>query len=307
MSDRDEAARILLHVMGDERFRGTAYLDWLYGDQPVGTTVEVVVRDDSGRPVAHGAAIPRELRRDDREARFVEIVNAAVIPNSQGQNIFAGEILNHVPLVLAQNCIGGFGVTNERSTVPGVSMDGLGATLVRPLAVKVCPPTKLRSTTARSYDVTPSFLDSDTFTDLATDLDAYPVTDWVHRYRPDVLRWRLSRPNVTYAVHVTNNVFAVSLKASARGVPVALLLKMIPRGGSRGPLPSRDIVAAACQHHRAAVAIYAGFNAHIPVSGVDVPRRYLPKPLNLLFLTLSELDPHTFTFDTFEFLDFDAF
>lgn len=307
MSDREEAAKILHHVMGDERFRGTEYLDWLYGDQPIGTTVEVVVRDDSGRPVAHGAAIPQALRRNDREARFVEIVNAAVIPNSQGQHIFASEILNHVPFVLAQECIGGFGVTNERSTDPGVSMDGLGATLVRPLPVKICPPTRLRPVNARSFDATPDFLASAEFDDLTSDLDEYPVTDWVQRFTPEVLRWRLSRPGVTYGVHVTNNVFAVTMKASAKGVPVALLLKLLPRGASRGPLPSRDIVAAACRHHGAAVAIYAGFNANVPVTGYEVPRRYLPKPLNLLFLTLSELDPNSFRFDTFEFLDFDAF
>lgn len=307
MSDRDEAARILHHVMGDKRFRDTAYLDWLYGDQPIGTTVEVVVRDDSGRPVAHGAAVPQELRCRESEARFVEIVNAAVIPNSQGQNIFAGEILNHVPLVLAQNCIGGYGVTNERSTVPGVSMDGLGATLIRPLPVRVCIPSRLTPRSAQSYDATPGFLSSDAFADLTADLDDYPTEGWVQRFNTDVLRWRLSRPAVTYGVHVTNNVFAVTLKAKAKGLPFALLLKLLPRGGSRGPLPSRDIVAAACRHHRVPAVIYAGFNAQVPVSGFDVPRRYLPKPLNLLFLTLSELEPSEFCFDTFEFLDFDAF
>jgi len=306
MSDREEATKILHHVMGDERFRDTAYLDWLYGDQPIGTTVEVVVRDDAGRPVAHGAAIPQELRRNDREARFVEIVNAAVIPNSQGQHIFATEILNHVPFVLAQNCIGGFGVTNERSTDPGVSIDGLGATLIRPLGVRVCPPTRWRRSEARSFDATPGFLASDTFAELTGDIDDYPVTDWVQRFNTDVLRWRLARPGVTYSVHVTNNVFAVTMKASAKGVPVAMLLKLLPRGASRGPLPSRDIIAAACRHHGAVAAIYAGFNANIPVAGFDVPRRLLPKPLNLLFLTLSELDPEAFRFDTFEFLDFDA-
>jgi hypothetical protein len=306
MGDRDEAAEILLQVMGDERFRGTEYLDWLYGDQPIGTTVEVVVRDDAGRPVAHGAAIPQELRRDDREARFVEIVNAAVIPNSQGQNIFASEILNHVPFVLAQNCVGGFGVTNERSTVPGVSMDGLGATLVRPLPVKLCAPS-WRRPAARTIDVTPSFRASAEFDELTADLDDFPVTDWVQRFTPDVLRWRLARPNVTYALHVTGNVVGVSLRAEAKGMPIALILKLLPRGGSRGPLPSQEIITAACRHHRAPIAVYAGFNAHVPVRGFDVPRRYLPKPLNLLFLTLSELDPADFRFDTFEFLDFDAF
>lgn len=307
MSDRDEAARILHQVMGDPRFADSRYLDWLYGEQPVGTTVEVVLRDDAGRPTVCGAAIPQQLRRADDAGLFVVIVNIAVPPHSRGNNLFANAILDHVPLVVGQGGIGGYGVTNERSTHPATSLQGLGASLVCPLPVRLCVPTRLRGHGVESWPATPEFLAGDRFAELAAELDDYPATEWVHRFTPEVLRWRLSRPDVTYAVHASNNVVCVSMGSSVKGVPVAILLKFLPRGGSRGPLPSAELVAAACRFHRAPVALYAGFNAHVPVAGVDLPRRFLPKPLNLLFLTLSDLDPTSFRFDTFEFLDFDAF
>ena len=79
------------------------------------------------------------------------------------------------------------------------------------------------------------------------------------------------------------------------------------------------VIAAALSHHRVPVAVYAGFNAHVPVRGIAIPKRIQPAPLNLLFiardeasqflgLDLDEAGPQApATFDTFELLDFDAF
>lgn len=298
----------LLHtVFDDERFADPGYLNWHYNESPVGVAIAVDLKDEHGIVFGHGAAIPQEFRDGERDTRFVQIVNIARLDERAGENLFASELLKYVPYVLEQGVTGGFGVTNAKSTSPAISLDGLGATLVCSLPVKILLPSPLWRKGVESYDVTPEFLESKTFVELCTDLDAHPADAFTQRWSLDQLRWRLSRPNTKYAIHASNNVVAITSKAKAKGLPIVLLMKMIPRFGSRGPLPAEALVTAACRHHRAPVAMYVGFNAHLPMRGVTVPRRILPAPLNLLFLTLSDIDQATFRFDTFEFLDFDAF
>jgi len=305
--DWDDTSTLLHRVFHDERFADPAYLNWHYNESPVGTAIAVDLRDEHEEVFGHGAALPQEFRNAEGNTRFVQIVNIAILPGRRGENLFAHEILNHIPHVIEQGVIGGFGVTNANSTDPAISLDGLGATLVCQLPVKVLLPSPLWRKGVDTFAVTPDFLESKTFVELCSDLDQYPAEHWTQRWTLDQLRWRLSRPNTSYALHATNNVVAITSAAKAKGVPVVMLMKMLPRYGSRGPLPAEAIVTAACRHHRAPVAMYVGFNAHLPMRGVTVPRRFLPSPLNLLFLTLGDLDQASFRFDTFEFLDFDAF
>ena len=72
---------------------------------------------------------------------------------------------------------------------------------------------------------------------------------------------------------------------------------------SAGPM-----VAAACRFHRAPYAVYAGFNAHVKVRGIQPPRRLQPSPLHLILRSLSdEVDQDGLSVETFEFLDMDAY
>jgi hypothetical protein len=68
-------------------------------------------------------------------------------------------------------------------------------------------------------------------------------------------------------------------------------------------------VAAACRYHRAPAAIYAGFSASCEVLGVRLPERYKPAPLNLIVRSARRgfVDAKILEFDSFEFLNFDAF
>ena len=90
-------------------------------------------------------------------------------------------------------------------------------------------------------------------------------------------------------------------------------MKVLPRNGvSRGrsqPLPGTPAVTAACAHHRAPLAVYAGFNARVRVGGVPLPMRLRPSPLNLILKSLDEraLPQAGFELATFEFLDSDAY
>jgi hypothetical protein len=68
------------------------------------------------------------------------------------------------------------------------------------------------------------------------------------------------------------------------------------------------VIGAACRFHRAPYAVYAGFNAHVAVRGVQPPRRLQPSPLHLILRGLApDFDQDGLTLDTFEFLDMDAY
>ena len=92
-------------------------------------------------------------------------------------------------------------------------------------------------------------------------------------------------------------------------MPAAVILKLFPRGGAdAAPRRADAVVGAACRFHRAPYAVYAGFNAHVAVRGVQPPRRLQPSPLHLILRSLStEIDQETLRLDTFEFLDMDAY
>jgi hypothetical protein len=109
-------------------------------------------------------------------------------------------------------------------------------------------------------------------------------------------------------VHVSAEVVAVSTRAKLGRLPVAVVLKVLPRHRARPVVSGAGAVAAACRYHRAPVAVYAGFNRSVHLRGVSPPRRLQPSPLNLIYRSLSHEAPkETFRLDTFEFLDMDAY
>jgi hypothetical protein len=80
----------------------------------------------------------------------------------------------------------------------------------------------------------------------------------------------------------------------------------------RSPGPSvrgNALAAAACRFHRAPVALYAGFSKGVSFSGVPLPGRLRPAPLNLILRPSSPgfFDPSTFEIEQLEFFDFDVF
>ena len=91
------------------------------------------------------------------------------------------------------------------------------------------------------------------------------------------------------------------------GVRAAAILKLLPRAGRTG-LRAESIVSAACRFHRAPYAVYAGFNPHVALRGIQPPRKLQPSPLNLIIRSLSPaIDQGPLMIDTFEFLDMDAY
>ena len=199
------------------------------------------------------------------------------------------------------------GVPNEKST-PG-AVKYLSYRLLGPMPVKVAVPTGSGS----GWDhhvVDEPFLDSTTFTALAAELDRHDAIHWTNSYAPDRLAWRLARPHGHYVVHADDELVVVSTRSAFGPVPMAVVLKLFPRGARSldQPLSARRAIAAVCRYHRAPAAVYAGYNALVRVRGVQPPHRLRPAPLNLVVHSFSdEVPQETFRLDTFEFLDLDAY
>jgi hypothetical protein len=291
------------------------FVRWLYERCPYGPGIEANYDEDlpSGgtRRIAHYALVPARYSRDGVETPFVFSLNACVDPTAQRGGYFTRMGQEVYAKAAGQGIVGVVGVSNANST-PAV-VNKLHWKLVGPMPVRMAVPVPGRS---RGFDHRPvdaALLAGTELDDLAASLDPSPDHRWEQVWSGPFLRWRLGRPGCDYALHVSPDFLVVSTREQRAGLPFAVVLKVLPRNGaSRGrstPLPGAPAVAAACVHHRAPLAVYAGFNARVRVGGVPLPMRLRPSPLNLILKSLDEaaLPQHGFELATFEFLDSDAY
>jgi hypothetical protein len=306
VNDNQRNTELLDAELPDPRFVDDAYLRWLYDENPDGAGIQAAA-DEDGVRVAHYALVPQTYRNAAGPAPLLFSLNAVTRSTAQrkgywvqlGNRVFEQATAQGRKLVI--------GVPNEKST-PG-AVKYLGYRFLGPMPVHVVVPTSL----GRGYQdhaVDEAFLASPAFDAMAADLDQHETVNWVNSYSPERLRWRLARPHGGYAVHVGPDLVVVSTKSQFGPLPVAVVLKLFPRGPMeagerRSP---RHAIGAACRYQRAPVAVYAGFNALVPVRGVAPPHRLRPAPLNLVVHSFSDDVPQeTFRLDTYEFLDLDAY
>jgi hypothetical protein len=304
--DHIKNTELLDAELPDARFVDASYLHWLYDLNPLGRAYYDNVDGPDGNRIAHYALIPQEYRNAAGRAPFVFSLNAVSRSGSQrrgffgeiGQKIWGRAREAGVRVVV--------GVTNSKSTG---AVKKQGWRVMGPMPVQLVPALPVPARNVDSFAVTPEFLASATFDELAAGLDDSPARHWTNCWTPEYLRWRLAAPNAArYSVHVGTQLVAISTATVEHGVPVAVVLKLLPRDGRFGPLPSGEMLRAICAHHRAPAAVYAGYNRHVPVRGIRLPERLKPVPLNLVMLSLTtDVDQHTFQLDTYEFLDMDAY
>jgi GNAT superfamily N-acetyltransferase len=308
-SDTDErTTKLLVDALDAERFGHPGYLSWFYRQNPRGEVIDENEDDEHGNRIAHYAVIPTAYRTAEGMTPFIFSSNVATSPAVRRGGLFRAMAERLYERARATGAPGMVGVGNDNSTI--VVVERFGWRSLGPLPVRVCVPLPGRGRGVESRPVDAAVLASPWFAALAADLDWVPVTNWVQSWTADFLGWRLSRPDGGYVIHVTPDAIAVSVLAhAALRIRAAVLLKVFPRPGATLPVPAAPTVAAACRHHRAAMCVYAGFNAHVSVRGVRTPRRLQPSPLNLVFKSLDEhrAPPAAFRLDTFEFLDMDAY
>ena len=84
----------------------------------------------------------------------------------------------------------------------------------------------------KSLEITPSFTTTPAFGDLVAGLDESPAWNWTNCWTPEMLRWRLSAPNRgPYTLHRSRDLVGISTLTHERGVPVVVVLKLLPRDG----------------------------------------------------------------------------
>ena len=297
-------AELLHDAVGADHFADPGYLHWLYDQNPVGAAIEGH-RDLDGRPAAHFAVLPQRWRSADRRESFVFSLNAVTREEARGRGWFVELGREIYDRAADDGYVGVITVCNANST-PALT-GKLDQRFRGALPVQACLPSPRAARGWRDQPVTPDYLAGDEFAALAAELDGHDASGWTQCWTPETLRWRLARPHAAYTLHIGADAVAVSTRDTVAGLPVALLLKVLPRRGRSG-LRGADAVTAACRHHRTPVCVYAGFNAHARVRGVPIPVRLRPSPLNQLFGSLAPSVPESgFRLDTFEFLDSDDY
>ncbi len=284
-----------------------AYLRWLYDENPLGPAYQSAV-DEDGVRMAHYALISQRYRNADGPARFIFSLNAVSRSTAQRKGYFGMLQLRVWSAARDDGVVAGIGVTNARSH-RGVQV--MGWRFFGPMPVEVVAPAPYRPSAWHSEAVTPELLASSRFDELTAGLDEQPAEHWTNCVSTEYLRWRLGAPRgARWALHVSDDLFAVSTLSHFKGAPVAVVVKLLLRHGAGAdtPVPGRAAVSEVCRFHRAPAAVYAGFNRFVKVRGVPLPDAFKPSPLNLEVCSLSDtIRQRDFHLDTYEFLDMDAY
>jgi len=299
----ETTSAFLLREFGAAKFADPAYLSWYYEANPDGAAVWGTRDDDLGR-LATYALVRQQWRRGPgpetvERAALGITVNACVRRDAQRGGVFTALATEVFDAAAAGGVEGTLTIANANSTPAFV--EKLGFVAIGSLPVRAVLPVA-RAASAQRVDV-----DDSSIHDLARDCEARGAPGWVHDWSFDRLRWRLANPAGEYELHRGRRVWCVSTRQRFGGIPIAVILALVPRHGATG-VAADTAVAAACRQYRAPLAIYAGRNADVSLRGLPVPRRLLPAPLNLLArgfggrTTTSLCDVATY-----EFLDTDHF
>ena len=306
-TDPHRATRDLLVAELDaKRFGHPGYLPWFYDDNPRGAAIQQHDDDpETGRRIAHYAVLPTTMRTPTSPQAFIFSSNVATDSSTRRSGLFRALAERMYADAAASGAPAMVGVGNDASTV--VVVERFGWRRIGPMRAKVCVPSAPRGIV--SHRVDEAFLGSPVFAEITQGLDDVPVRAWAQSWDSAFLRWRLSRPDGGYVVHVSANALAVSVRTQGPlGIPFAVLLKVWPRPGATLPTSGAPMAGAAMRSHSAPLCVYAGWNEHVHVRGVVVPHRFQPSPLNVVVKGLDPaFDADAFSLDTWELLDMDAY
>lgn len=305
-TEHERNTELLDAELPDPRFRDARYLTWLYDENPHGASFWDAIDREDGQRVAHYGLIPQVWRDASGPQPILFSLNAVTRSGNQRKGYFKkiGDVIYERAREAGHKGI--IAVPNENST-PAVVKYWKYRFLMQIPVTAVRPLPRVRHQ-VQSRPVDQELLRSARFAEVAAQLDVHHADGWTQVYDEAYLRWRLSQPHARYVLHVADDVVAVTTRSSFAKVPVCVVLKLLPRGDAADVVEAGAVIAAACRHHGAPGAVYAGFNARVRVRGVRLPLRLRPVPLNLLYKSLSDDVPQeTFELDTYEFLDMDAY
>ena len=301
MHPHELTAALLCDVFPDHpKYRNPAFLEWEYLGSPSGEAIEANAEDDHGR-TGHYAVIPQRWMVDGRPSRYALSLDSSVAERSRGKGLFSTLGNQVAERARASGYTALIGLANAQAT-PG-QVRNIGFELIRPLPVAVYPPTVFRG--RRTFDVITAAGLADWLEESGgatlPDSGAWRIWDTAE------LRWRMSDPTHDYEVIAGHDLAAVVHITRLRGVPVVVILKTFVRS-SAGSVSVAGLATAACARHRAPFALYAGYNPRLRRTGIPVPVRLRPSPLNLIVKPLvADVPTSRLVPNCLEFLDFDAY
>jgi len=285
---------------GHPKYRNLAFLDWEYRGSPSGQAIEANAEDEQGR-TGHYAVIPQRWMVDGQVSRYALSLDSSVAERSRGRGLFSTLGNQVADQARSSGYTALIGLANAQAT-PG-QVRNIGFELIRSLPVVIHLPTAVRG--VRSFDVIspealPGWLEESGGA-ITPASGAWRIWDAAE------IKWRLSDPVHDYEVIVDDNLAVVVHITRFRGLPVVVILKTFV-SSSVGEVSVSKLVTAACLRHRAPFAIHAGYNPRLRQSGIPVPMRLRPSPLNLILKPLAVGVPASSLVPScLEFFDFDAY
>lgn len=308
--DLADTSRFLTEVYGVKTFLDESYLNWEYLDNPEGRGVECT-RSESGRIIAHMAVIPQRYHRhrgaDAEVIRAAVLLNVAIATRARGRGLMTEmghDLFERTRARIGDSAL--LAVANASST-PGLT-GRLGFRSVCQLPVILLPPLWLKSPRVQSRPVDHAYLESTEFSALLRSVDLRPGSGWSQRWSPESFAWRLKKPGMRYAVHASEDLVLVTTVQRQAGIPICVIVKTFNRANG-AVVRGNAVAAAACRFHAAPVALYGGFSNRVRFSGVPLPNRLRPAPLNLIQKPSRPgfFSENAFEIEHFEFFDFDVF
>jgi hypothetical protein len=306
--DLADTARLLFDVYHAPQFRDARYVDWYYRKNPLGPAIETDLVDEHGR-LGHMAGIPHVYHSRRGTLRAMFPLNIAVHERGRGKGGMAqmtarcyAETEKRLGSALM------LGMANQNSVAYYGSKGGYRVVLKMP--VTICPSIWPDLGGVETRSIEPDYLASSEFEALFDTLDLSPGEGWSERYTLPFLRWRLSRPDSDYRIHVGDEAVVVTSSDRRHGVLFTIVMKTFRRKSANGArVGVNGVIAAACRQRRTPLAVYAGFSGETRIRGIGLPERLKPAPLYLCVSARPAgfLDLPSFVYETFEFLEFDVY
>lgn len=294
-----ETNRLLHEVFPrDLKYNDESYIEWLYRKSPSGVVVEANRDDESGR-IGHYAVVPQRWWDNGREVKVVLSLNTAVSERARGIGLFTRLAEETYANAEAMGVAWVIGVANANST-PGF-IRKLGFSLKGPLDARF----HLGWSWSRPRVIEVS--DADCIRDhleLAAKLRG--PEEFERLWDIEELSWRLSNPAASYHIVRIGNCLVVATRSRICGLPMCVILKIFVAGESSSVSMGR-IARSINRHLHGITCVYGGFNRRVPPTGLRIPERLRPSPLNLIVKGLGDPSRESRPLSVMEFLDFDAY
>lgn len=301
MIDLQKTQYLLTHAFPkSEKFKGLEFLNWEYYGSPSGQVIQTNL-DVSDTRVGHYAVIPQRWSINGIQIKVGLSLNTAISQNYRMKGNFTDLAERTFESARESGIDAIIGVANQNSTAGFVNR--LGFTLLGSLETRILMRVVDKCSSKVKSISKPQFLTW--FEDRENNFQNEPGLKRL--WDSAEINWRISSPGLEVSYFLFDESMVISTVSMYKGIPVSIILKVLTLSQNQR-VNMRHVATATCRLHNTFFAIHSGFNSHVINSGIPLPKRLLPSPLNLIVKPLTQLAKEQLSRPTtFEFLDFDAY